>query len=89
MSDDAALHDWVQMISEAFDVPGGIDTAALLELTRQVAHTVARPAAPLTLFFVGLAAGRAGGTAGEVRAAAARVELLVAEWMSAHRDDQA
>jgi molybdopterin-guanine dinucleotide biosynthesis protein A len=47
----------------------GIDVTDLLDLTRDVAHGVARPAAPLTAFLVGLAAGRdaaapaSGGTA--------------------------
>jgi len=51
----------------------------LLELTRDVAHQVARPAAPLTSFLVGLAAGAAGGSVEAVRDAVARVRAMLPE----------
>jgi hypothetical protein len=59
----------------------GIDHEAvqrdlLLDLTKEVAHNVARPAAPLAAFLVGLAAGQAGGGPDAVRAAAAKVAAL-------------
>lgn len=50
----------------------------LLDLTREVAHGVARPAAPLTAFLVGLAAGKAGGSAADVRAAVAQLAAALA-----------
>lgn len=61
----------------------GVDLAAvdqhlILELTKDVAHNVARPAAPLSAFVVGLAAGKAGGDADAVRAAATKVAALAA-----------
>ena len=55
-----------------------VDEDLILDLTKQVAHNVARPAAPLSAFVVGLAAGRAGGDVDAVRAAAIKVAALAA-----------
>ncbi len=53
-----ALQDWLTKVSEMLDVEEDVDIAAVLDLTRDVAHDVARPAAPLTTFVFGLALGR-------------------------------
>ena len=51
-------------------------TRAVLDVTRDVAHQVARPAAPLTAYLLGIAVGR-----GEpVEAAAERLRELAARW---------
>ena len=42
----------------------------MLDLARDAAHGVARPAAPLTTFLVGLAAGQRGATAESINDAA-------------------
>ena len=55
-----------------------VDQDLILELTKDVAHNVARPAAPLSAFVVGLAAGKAGGDRDAVRAAAVKVAALAA-----------
>ena len=52
------------------------DLRAVLDLTRDVAHGVARPAAPLTAYLVGVAVGR--GLA--LSDAAGRVTALAASW---------
>ena len=65
-----ALDEWVTRVCPALGLdPDSVDVSAILDLTRDVAHGVARPAAPLTAFLVGLAAGRGGGGPAEVRAA--------------------
>jgi hypothetical protein len=73
------LDDW---LAEAADVLGiereAVQRDLLLELTRDVAHAVTRPAAPLTAFLVGLAAGKAGGSAADVQAAVARLMQALA-----------
>ena len=52
----------VQELAEALGLdPAEIDAQAVLDLARDAAHGVARPAAPVTTYLVGLAAGRAGG----------------------------
>ena len=52
------------------------DLRAVLDLTRDVAHGVARPAAPLTAYLLGVAVGR--GQA--LPDAAARISALAAAW---------
>jgi hypothetical protein len=49
------LNDWVARVSDALGI-GEVDVAAVLDLARDVAHGVARPAAPVTCLLVGLAA---------------------------------
>ena len=54
------------------------DKKTLLDLTRVVAHDVVRPAAPLTLFVLGLVAGRTNAGPAELASLVAQVEALVA-----------
>ena len=62
MTDDAELAGWIAELCAALDVdPASVDATLVLDLARDAAHGVARPAAPLTTFLVGLAAGRKGG----------------------------
>jgi len=76
-----SLDAWTGRVCHALDLdPGSLDRDLLLDLTREVAHGVARPAAPLTAFLVGLAAGREGGGAPEVHAACEVVARLAAQW---------
>lgn len=72
MSDDvdAALDAWWTTLTQALgleDVP--VDRDAILALAGDAAHAVVRPAAPLTTFLAGYAAGLAGGSATDVAAA--------------------
>ena len=72
-----ALDDWAAELQERFglsaeDVPVGL----ILDLARDVANGVARPAAPFSAFVAGLVAGRAGGSPDDVRAAVAAIVEL-------------
>ena len=68
----------MQELAEALGLdPAEIDAQAVLDLARDAAHGVARPAAPVTTFLVGLAAGRAGGGPEAVAAASRTAEELV------------
>ncbi|MGZ4664617.1 MAG: DUF6457 domain-containing protein [Frankiaceae bacterium] len=75
------VDDWLSSVARDLGLDPSVSDHALmalvLDLTRSVAHGVARPAAPLTAFLVGLAAGRAGGDAPAVRLALARVQALL------------
>jgi hypothetical protein len=74
------LENWTATVCSALDLdPAAVDQALLLDLTRDVARGVARPAAPLTSFLVGLAAGRDGGSVEDVRRAVATVAALIPE----------
>jgi hypothetical protein len=71
---------WIAELAAALDVdPNAIDRNLLLDVARDAAHGVARPAAPLTTFLVGLAAGTNGGDAAAVRAAAETAQRLIAD----------
>ena len=73
------LEDWVAELAAALQVdPAAVDRDVVLDLARDAAHRVARPAAPLTTFLVGLAAGRRGGDAAAVAEAAAAASQLLA-----------
>ncbi|WP_131787350.1 DUF6457 domain-containing protein [Protofrankia symbiont of Coriaria ruscifolia] len=73
------LDDWVVDAAGALDLdPALLDVHGVLDLARDVAHTIARPAAPLTAFLVGLAAGCNGGDPQAVRLATEKVLALVA-----------
>jgi Domain of unknown function (DUF6457) len=79
------LDAWVQELATALGVdPSAIDVPLLLDVARDAAHGVARPAAPLTTFLVGLAAGRNGGGRDAIVAAAG-----VAQRLAAPRDPKA
>lgn len=57
---NALLADWSQTLTEALDVSAlTVDVAGVLALAADAAHAVVRPAAPLTTFIVGYAAGLA------------------------------
>jgi hypothetical protein len=76
----STLEQWTASVAadlglESLD-PGAADTRAVLDLARDVAHAVARPAAPLTAYLVGIAVGRGLAPAD----AAARVQALAAGW---------
>lgn len=75
------LDAWTAQTCHALDLdPEMLDRDLVLDMTRDVAHGVARPAAPLTAFLVGLAAGRNGGDAEAIRTACERVQELTGEW---------
>ncbi|UZN05084.1 DUF6457 domain-containing protein [Cellulomonas sp. S1-8] len=81
-----ALQDWTGQVAPALGVDPGLLAATaddVLDMVREVAHGVARPAAPLTAYLVGLAAGRAAAGGGDpevaVRDALAQVEALLRE----------
>ncbi|MEV0253248.1 NTP transferase domain-containing protein [Streptomyces sp. NPDC050732] len=78
------LDEWISAVKDELGIDLDVDTGALLDLARDAAHGVARPAAPLTTFLVGYAAAQAaarasatgdaaGGAAGDAAAGAEAV----------------
>ncbi|MBB4919542.1 DUF6457 domain-containing protein [Streptosporangium saharense] len=58
------LAEWTELVCRELGIdPARVDRDAVLDLTKEVAHGVARPAAPLTAYLLGLAQGA--GTANE------------------------
>ncbi|MEU5368151.1 NTP transferase domain-containing protein [Streptomyces sp. NPDC005951] len=70
----AVLDEWITSVKNELGIELDVDTGVLLDLARDVAHGVARPAAPITTFLVGYAAARASAGAGPDEAAAAVAE---------------
>ncbi|MFC9236000.1 DUF6457 domain-containing protein [Streptomyces decoyicus] len=54
------LDEWITAVKAELGIELDVDTTALLDLARDAAHGVARPAAPLTTFLIGYAAGQQG-----------------------------
>ncbi|HET6826084.1 MAG TPA: DUF6457 domain-containing protein [Amnibacterium sp.] len=80
MSDDVdtALTAWWTTLCEALGLPDvPADREAILGLAGVAAHNVVRPAAPITTFLAGYAAGLAGGSAEDVAAAVATARAAV------------
>ena len=72
-----AIERWVMAVSSDLGLdPGSADTRVILDLARDVAHNVDRPAAPVTAYLVGLAVGRGM----PLRDAARRVHGLAGGW---------
>ncbi|MEV0963030.1 NTP transferase domain-containing protein [Streptomyces sp. NPDC049910] len=73
------LDEWITSVKDELGIDLEVDTGLLLDLARDAAHGVARPAAPLTTFLVGYAAARAGGDGAQAVAEAARRAAALAE----------
>ena len=79
-----ALDEWADALRRLFGLGADdIPIPVILDLARDVAVGVARPAAPLSAFVAGLVAGRAGGTPEQVRGSVAEITSLAQGW----RDD--
>lgn len=71
------LDDWIEAACAELGIGvADVDRALILDLARDVAHGVARPAAPLTAYLLGLAVGRGI----PARDAAARLTAMAEEW---------
>ncbi|MEV7632282.1 NTP transferase domain-containing protein [Microbacterium sp. NPDC089318] len=76
-----ALDEWALALRERFGLAADdVPVALILDLARDVANGVARPAAPFSAFVAGLVAGRAGGAPEQVREAVAAVVELADGW---------
>ncbi|GAA2731213.1 NTP transferase domain-containing protein [Streptomyces nogalater] len=74
------LDEWISAVKDELGIDLDVDTGVLLDLARDAAHGVARPAAPLTTFLVGYAAARGAGGPEAVAEAARRATALALRW---------
>ncbi|MER7493615.1 NTP transferase domain-containing protein [Streptomyces pharetrae] len=74
------LDEWISAVKDELGIDLDVDTGALLDLARDAAHGVARPAAPLTTFLVGYAAAHAGGGPQAVAEATRKAAALAQRW---------
>jgi hypothetical protein len=73
----STLERWTETACAELGIdPSSADTTAVLDLARDVAHGVARPAAPLTAYLLGVAVGRGRPMA----ESAARLRELATAW---------
>jgi hypothetical protein len=67
---DISLDNWVAAMAAELGLDElDLDVDQVLDLAADAAHAVVRPAAPLTTFIAGFAAGRSGGKAEDIREA--------------------
>nr|WP_106968672.1 NTP transferase domain-containing protein [Streptomyces monomycini] len=78
------LDEWITAAKAELGIELDVDTAALLDLARDAAHGVARPAAPLTTFLVGYAAGQQGR---DVSYLAEKAAALANRWAAEAAED--
>jgi Domain of unknown function (DUF6457) len=80
----STMDEWTAAVCAELGLdPGVADLRVVLDLTRDVAHGVARPAAPFTAYLVGVAVGRGLPVADAV----ARVSALANGWDRADQEE--
>ncbi len=73
----SVLDDWIDSACAELGIDRAVvDERVVLDLAREVAHQVDRPAAPLTSFLIGVAVG----SGLPLAEAAARLSLLASRW---------
>ncbi len=76
----STLDEWTDALCAELGLdPADVSQKTVLDLARVVAHTVDRPAAPLTAYFLGIAVGRGQPLADT----AAKLRQLAAGWPAA------
>ncbi|MFD5276869.1 DUF6457 domain-containing protein [Pseudarthrobacter sp. NPDC058362] len=89
-SQEETLEEWCRSLLQAYELEDvQVDINAILSLAGVAAHSVVRPAAPLTTFIAGLAAGLATSEGRIVDAAAMESALSVAKKLAAAYDAEA
>lgn len=80
----STLSDWSDTLIRELDLADAVDRATLqnlvLDLAKDAAHNVARPAAPLTTYLLGVAVGRSADPAAAAVHLAAAVRRLAESW---------
>ncbi len=71
-----AMDEWIDAVRIELDLDSAVDIDVLLDVARAAAHNVARPAAPITTFLLGVAV--AGGA--DLASSARKIEALAEGW---------
>lgn len=75
------LEAWAAALAQELDLDlENVDVQALLDVARDAAHSVKRPAAPLATFLVGYAAGRRGAAGDDISPECHRASALASRW---------
>lgn len=80
---ETAIDAWVEALARELDLDvANVDVQALLDVARDAAHSVVRPAAPLATFLVGYAAGLRGAAGDDIGAECATASALAQTWVA-------
>ena len=74
------LHDWIDELCDVLDIETEVDEALVLDLAKVAADNVIRPAAPITTYLLGYAAGSNGANAEQTERLAAKAQSLAENW---------
>ncbi|WP_062211947.1 DUF6457 domain-containing protein [Demequina oxidasica] len=81
MTTPAQLESWVAALCVELQIDlDEVDIQGLLDVARDAAHSVTRPAAPLATFLIGYAAAQHGGGADAVAEASRKASDLAQTW---------
>lgn len=75
-----SLPEWSHQLRTQLGIDLDVDLKQVLDLARDAAHSVERPAAPVTTFLVGYAAARRGGSAADIAECGKVATALAARW---------
>ncbi|MFN8125342.1 MAG: NTP transferase domain-containing protein [Candidatus Nanopelagicales bacterium] len=75
-TEEGSMDEWVTAVAAELGVPGDVDVDLVLEVAKEAAHKVQRPAAPVTTFLMGAAVG----AGKDPREAAAAICALAENW---------
>ena len=70
------MQAWIDAVCAELNLPSDVNVDLILDVARDAAHNVERPAAPVTTFLLGILVGRGMG----VIEAAAKIQDLAATW---------
>ena len=74
---DRDMDEWIDALRLEFDLDVPVDVDTILDVARFAAHNVARPAAPVTTFLLGIAVARGA----DLAEASRKVEGLAEGWI--------
>ena len=82
MTERSQLPEWTQAVLAELGLDIEVDLKLVLDLARDAAHAVERPAAPVTTYLLGVAAAKRSETvaASDVEAAARQLTRLAERW---------
>jgi hypothetical protein len=82
------LHDWIDELCDALDIDAEVDEGLVLDLARDAAHNVERPAAPITTYLLGYAAALHEANPDQLERLAAAATELAERWGGGDKDTE-
>ncbi len=74
------LHDWIDELCDALEIGTEVDEGLILDLARVAAHNVERPAAPISTYLLGYAAGSRDADPETLEQLAGKASALALAW---------